>query len=385
MKKNRIIAMMLAVVMVFTLAIVPASAEGTKSYTFNISDIPQNQWDAARKRILIHVTKGDQTYDVTIPDSTEGMGHAVLMGLPIYENGVKMENQDPLGITLVPVRLLSETLGIPIDWNGEKGTVEFDTYKGHISIPIGAISITMPDGSTWQETTYAYPDGSPIQLAMLRGQENRTYLPIRAFSSIAFEESEWNWHNTAYLEGWITIPETNSKAEWTEEQKQLLDYVWNVGSTGNIAKLPNTAKVLEETGADAGNFRGSLQIEPQDIVTGNSISIKRGNLDNELWIQGLHNFIGMHPEVKDQDYLKILKAVLLDIVPDENDALAIGEVLDEVEKYAAVAGNPNTPEEEADVAGNIAAEMISKEYEYNSVIVQWHRDWMGQYVSITKK
>jgi len=380
--KKKCLTLTLALALVLSLGVTAFAAEGTKTYSFNITAISQEQWDGARKEILLHVTQGGETRDITIPAVTEGMGHAVLTGLPVYENGEKTDCA--LGITLVPVRLLSESLGIPIDWNSEKGAVEFDTYKGHISIPLGATSITMPDGSAWRETTYTYPDGSPIQLAMMRDQEYRTYLPIRAFSSIAFEESRWDWQDTARLEGWITIPETNSKVEWTEEQKELLGYVWDIGSTGNIQYLPHTAKVLEETDASIMGGGDGLKIIPEDIVTNNGIFIRSGD-NGELWIGGLHNFIGMEPEVKDQDYLKILKAVLLDVVPDESDALAIGETFEKMHEYALIShGKTNGTDAEIDAAAQ-ALEELETHKEYNSVNIEWHDDWMGYYLSIKKK
>ncbi len=389
-KRNRIFAMMLAVAMVFTVAIAPAHAAGTKTYSFNLTDIPQNQWDGARKEILLHVTQGDETRDITIPAKTEGMGHAVQMGLSVYENGTKTDRT--MDITLVPTRLLSEALGINIDWNSETASVEFDTYKGHVSIPVGATSITMPDGSTWQETTYTYPDGSPIQLAMVRNQESRTYLPIRAFSSIAFQESRWDWHDAARLEGWVTLSE--SEVQWTEEQKTKLETVWKNGVASNIAYLPHTAKALKETGAMKRSDGRGLVIDPQDISSG-SIGVGKGYERNELWITSLDTVIGMNPDVKDQDYLKILKAILLDIVPDESDASAIGEMFEEVH-YGLIALRETV---EGSPEGNEALAKLDALYnrtwagdeptylptEYSSVATQWTYDWKGYVLHIYKK
>ncbi len=392
-RKKNVFALALVVVMALAMTVPLASAAGTKTYSFNLTDIPQNQWDGARKEILLHVTQGDETRDITIPAKTEGMGHAVQMGLSVYENGTKTDRT--MDITLVPTRLLSEALGINIDWNSETASVEFDTYKGHISIPVGATSITMPDGSTWQETTYTYPDGSPIQLAMVRNQESRTYLPIRAFSSIAFQESRWDWHDAARLEGWVTLPE--SEMQWTDEQKTKLETVWKNGVASNIAYLPHTAKVLKETGAMKRSDGRGLVINPQDVNSA-TVGVTKGYERNEIWITGLDTVIGMNPDVQDQDYLKILKAILLDIVPDESDARAIGQMFDEVEKYqcalnAAAVNGASEAELDAIIdeynkvtnTALVNGEWVDLPIEYNSVVLQWHKDWKGLYVSITKK
>lgn len=372
MKKNNVktmLALVLALSLFLGLA-VPVFAAGTTTYTFNISDIPQSQWDAARKEILIHVEQDGVTRDITIPANAAGMGHATLTGLPIYENGVKMDKQPTMSITLVPTRLLSEALGIPITWNQEAQAVEFDTYQGHISIPVGATSITLPDGSIWQETTYTYPDGSPIQLALTRAQESRTYLPIRAFSSIAFEESTWDWSSPARLEGWVKLPKTTvGKEGWTEEQKMGLKAVWESGITAHLEDLPNTSKAMEETGWEPRTYNETFLIEHPDQA--GSVGIIVGYSDGSIQLRNLHSVIGCNWDGK-SEYIKLVRAVLLDILPDEADANAIADKFNVLESlYPAYLNSEDGSAEEAAAIKAINAAEDEITGEYNSVSVKY--------------
>lgn len=227
--------------------------------------------------------------------------------------------------------------------------------------------------------------------------DGTTYLPVRAISQALEKEVTWDGNtNTVYIGevpagAIVTLPE--SEVQWTDVDIRRLDTVWKRGMAANIAYLPHTAKVLKETGAMKNSDGWDLVIDPQDISTG-SIGVGKGYERNELWITSLDTVIGMNPDVQDQDYLKILKAILLDIVPDESDAVAIGEMFDEVEKYQCALNAAKT-EAEQDVAiemlhalknnNLVDGEWTNLPIEYNSVVLQWHKDWKGLYVSITKK
>ncbi len=221
--------------------------------------------------------------------------------------------------------------------------------------------------------------------------DGTTYLPVRAISQALEKEVTWDGNtNTVYIGevpagAIVTLPE--SEVQWTEEQKEQLTYVW-AGRVNTIVNLPHTAKVIEETGAYVPHFSGdthALAIDPQDITSGR-IGVGKGYERNELWITSLDTVIGMNPDVKDQDYLKILKAILLDIVPDESDARAIGAKFDELEElYKPYIYSERGSAEETEAWNAIKAFEASFNAEYNSVRTEYTNDWRGEILHIYKK
>lgn len=350
---KRMISLWMAALMVCTMLVVPAAAEDVE-YSFNLNDIPQKDWDNSRVEILLHVTTGfnsSTTKDILIPANKEGYGHASLMGLPVYENGVKTKRS--MSITVVPVRLLSEQLNIPISWDQATQSVIIDSYRGKVTIPLGASEINLPDGTTFQETQYTYPDGSPIQLALNRAQESRVYLPIRAFSSIAFVSSRWDWSNAGRLEGWVTLDDgkMNTNKDWVG--------VWNPETPfmEDMVNLPHIAAAIEETNASTTKRGNSnyMTVRPADAETTEYIFLSK--VDGGIRIAGLQNYVGHRYESENPGYLKIIKGILDDFISDPEDVAAIYNMVEDVEKN----GTP-----------------ITEIRTFNTVIIDWRDTENGQ-------
>lgn len=345
---KKFMSVLLAIVMVLTMFVLPVNAAGTNNvkYSFNLSDIPQKDWDNSKVEILMHIKIGAEVVDCTIPANKEGYGHASLMGLPVYENGVKTKRTMP--ITVVPIRLLSESIGVPLSWDQTTQSVIIDSYRGKVTIPLGASVIDMPDGSSFKEEEYTYPDGSPIQLAMMRAQEGRTYLTVRSFCSIIFSDEDevvFDWSRPGRLEIWGTMPFTlSSEKEWVGLNPILEKFG---PSMGNAAKLPHIAAAIEETNATVNGLGdyNYLTIRPEDAYTTNYIWVRHNVWEEdttEIEIIGLGSYVGMPYDSETPGYLKVVKAILEDLISDSQDVAAIYNMVEDAQKNGTVYDKPLT-------------------------------------------
>ena len=107
--------------------------------------------------------------------------------ITILVNGKEVKTDSPAfikdGRTMVPVRFISEALGLKVDWDQATRTVTVDEGAKAMKLTIGSKKIVRADG---KETAI---DVS----AMIKG--GRTMVPIRAIGELSGAKVDWNAEN----------------------------------------------------------------------------------------------------------------------------------------------------------------------------------------------
>ena len=255
-KKNKIMALVLTMAMVFSMGTTVMAANVDASapkYTINMAAVTDQQMRDSQVSIRFEfegkepvVIKGD-----------DYMGYPVLMNVPSLG-----------GVTLIPIRLICEAIGVPVDWVSATETDAAHALikspdHGDVKLYMGATSIEAADGTTYQETTYTFPDGSPIPLCMYRS--GRTYVPVRFITSFLVKNATFNWSQNMQT---LTI-----KGSLTE---QAITNAWD-GVGVNINKfwdpenpldgMPNTAAVGEKYGNNAKGYGYAVAMDFVNVDT----------------------------------------------------------------------------------------------------------------------
>ena len=107
--------------------------------------------------------------------------------ITILVNGKEVKTDSPAfikdGRTMVPVRFISEALGLKVDWDQATRTVTIDEGAKAMKLTIGSKKIVRADG---KETAIDVP-------AMIKG--GRTMVPIRAIGELSGAKVDWNAAN----------------------------------------------------------------------------------------------------------------------------------------------------------------------------------------------
>ena len=107
--------------------------------------------------------------------------------ITILVNGKEVKTDSPAfikdGRTMVPVRFISEALGLKVDWDQATRTVTVDEGAKAMKLTIGSKKIVRADG---KETAIDVP-------AMIKG--GRTMVPIRAIGELSGAKVDWNAAN----------------------------------------------------------------------------------------------------------------------------------------------------------------------------------------------
>ena len=107
--------------------------------------------------------------------------------ITILVNGKEVKTDSPAfikdGRTMVPVRFISEALGLKVDWDQATRTVTVDEGAKAMKLTIGSKKIVRADG---KETAIDVP-------AMIKG--GRTMVPIRAIGELSGAKVGWNAAN----------------------------------------------------------------------------------------------------------------------------------------------------------------------------------------------
>lgn len=107
--------------------------------------------------------------------------------ITILVNGKEVKTDSPAfikdGRTMVPVRFISEALGLKVDWDQATRTVTVDEGAKAMKLTIGSKKIVRADG---KETAVDVP-------AMIKG--GRTMVPIRAIGELSGAKVDWNAAN----------------------------------------------------------------------------------------------------------------------------------------------------------------------------------------------
>ncbi|MGO1581268.1 MAG: copper amine oxidase N-terminal domain-containing protein [Peptoniphilaceae bacterium] len=83
------------------------------------------------------------------------------------------------GRTMVPVRFISEALGLKVDWKADTKTVVVGENVGKIELQIGKVEIKKSDGSILKLD-------SPAVI-----KDSRTFVPLRAIAEISGAKVDW--------------------------------------------------------------------------------------------------------------------------------------------------------------------------------------------------
>lgn len=107
--------------------------------------------------------------------------------ITILVNGKEVKTDSPAfikdGRTMVPVRFISEALGLKVGWDQKTRTVTVDEGAKAMKLTIGSKKIVRADG---KETAIDVP-------AMIKG--GRTMVPIRAIGELSSAKVDWNAAN----------------------------------------------------------------------------------------------------------------------------------------------------------------------------------------------
>ena len=107
--------------------------------------------------------------------------------ITILVNGKEVKTDSPAfikdGRTMVPVRFISEALGLKVGWDQKTRTVTVDEGAKAMKLTIGSKKIVRADG---KETAIDVP-------AMIKG--GRTMVPIRAIGDLSGAKGDWNAAN----------------------------------------------------------------------------------------------------------------------------------------------------------------------------------------------
>lgn len=250
------------------------------------------------------VIKSDGT---TTKDDT--LGNAVLFD---YRPNGKLD-QDSMPITFIPLRLCVSAFadyGVKIDWDDTTKNVVLDTAKGRIQFPIGATSITAPDGTKYEEQTYRFPNGDPINVVSMRA--NRTYTTVRFLSTFLMPDATFKWKGTERL----TITGTMEKSEGVEKTYGInKNYISEYGGI-DFEALPTLAEVAKSVGAEVDSY--VLKLESIDKYGGTNRLHINTDKDGTINVSG-YNTLGV-----DESQLKVLEAMLTDLINDaDKDSIMV--------------------------------------------------------------
>lgn len=240
-------------------------------------------------------------FDGSIVDE-QSLGSAVLY--EYHPDGKK--DSESMPITYVPIRRVANALGLAIDWNDETKNVVLDTPKGKIEFPVGATSITAPDGTTYEEQTYRFPNGDPINIVSMRN--GRTYVTVRFLSTFLMPDATFKWKGTKRLCIMGTLEGTAVEKPYGINKK----YAAFRGDI-DLELLPTLMEVAKSVGAEVDYSLLDLE------------SIDKYGATNRLHINadnGVISVSGYRPDAADEAQMKVLEAMLTDLINDaDKDAI----------------------------------------------------------------
>lgn len=135
----------------------------------------------------------------------------------IYINNEKIETADAPFVknerTLVPIRVISENLGVKVDWNQEKQEVSLEKEGNEIFLPL--------------KEKYYVQNGERVATDIAPEiKNNRTFVPLRLIAELYGKEVRWDQESYSV---WIQDPgqgklkeKPNQQKEKTKEKKGFL-------------------------------------------------------------------------------------------------------------------------------------------------------------------
>lgn len=138
-----------------------------------------------KARLVLDWSQAKMTQTAESKKTPEAKGNK--KAITILVNGKEVKTDSPAfikdGRTMVPVRFISEALGLKVDWDQATRTVTVDEGAKAMKLTIGSKKIVRADG---KETAIDVP-------AMIKG--GRTMVPIRAIGELSGAKVDWNAAN----------------------------------------------------------------------------------------------------------------------------------------------------------------------------------------------
>lgn len=205
---KKLTAALLAAIMTLSMSVTAFAAAPTntsveKRYYMDLQSMTDQKFEDSSVDLEMYVNNkctllkkdGDTCIDGYRIDETD-LGSALLFR---YDPNGKLDSES-MNVTYVPIRRVANVFadyGVKIDWNDKTKNVVLDTPKGRIEFPVGATSITAPDGTVYEEQTYRFPDGSPINITSARN--GRVYVTVRFISTFLMPDCTYRWKGTEKL------------------------------------------------------------------------------------------------------------------------------------------------------------------------------------------
>lgn len=382
MNKNKMFSMLLVIAMVMSLFVVPANASAenketeTHRYGFDLAAIPEAQWNQQKCEIHVTLEEEDGTKTTTIIKEEGNYGSPVFLNAKVYDKttGEELKGQT-LSTYWVPARLFVEKLGLgPIEWDNERGVAVLETYRGTVDLKPDSTYVTLPDGTQIAEETYKIgPNQQNIEVVKNRG--GRLYVPARFWLTLCFESAEFDWHRPGVLYVTAKRPKAQSGEKDWVGVRDMMEAIGSYTTTTGAKDLPHIAAAIKETDATVENYNGYLSLRPADVGNGTSgrIYLETHNVDdrNEIWITGLNEYFMCAYKNPDGDYLKLVNAMLEDLISDNKDVESVMDMVKQMDANYQLQGNVK-----ADMSDRLAAvdstdKIIENVHEFNTVVVQW--------------
>lgn len=345
---KKIVAALLAAIMtlsmsVTTFAAAPTNTSVEKHYYMDLQSMTDQKFEDSSVDLEMYVNNkrtllkkdGDTCIDVYSIDETD-LGSALLFR---YDPNGKLDSES-MNVTYVPIRRVANVFadyGVKIDWNDKTKNVVLDTPKGRIEFPVGATSITAPDGTVYEEQTYRFPDGSPINITSARN--GRVYVTVRFISTFLMPDCTYRWKGTEKLtvDGIMDGTIVERTYGINENYVDSFEIDW--------PRLPNYTKaVSESTLANGQSVERGASTAVSFEVDGVSMGLSFGygseyNPDEDSDVPALRISFE-YTEVYDEQRT-LIDAMLQDLICDSDREVILGK-LDEIQKNMNIGYNRKT-------------------------------------------
>lgn len=343
---KKIVAALLAAIMTLSMSVTAFAAAPTntsveKHYYMDLQSMTDQKFEDSSVDLEMYVNNkrtllkkdGDTCIDVYSIDETD-LGSALLFR---YDPNGKLDSES-MNVTYVPIRRVANVFadyGVKIDWNDKTKNVVLDTPKGRIEFPVGATSITAPDGTVYEEQTYRFPDGSPINITSARN--GRVYVTVRFISTFLMPDCTYRWKGTEKLtvDGIMDGTIVERTYGINENYVDSFEIDW--------PRLPNYTKaVSESTLANGQSVERGASTAISFKANGGSMGLSfsygsQYNPDENSDVPALR--VGLYFIAAYDEQRTLIDAMLQDLICD-SDREAVLTKLDEIREHMSVGWTP---------------------------------------------